>query len=113
MDTQKNKVQLIGHLRKAPEMTREEGQPLKASLSLETVENVILENRERGTLSQFHKVVCLGKLAERAESFLDYGSEIAIEGKLTYRHYTTSKGILKWVTEIEAWELLILSGKKV
>ncbi|MCX6275164.1 MAG: single-stranded DNA-binding protein, partial [Bacteroidetes bacterium] len=43
--------------------------------------------------------------------YLEKGAEIAIEGKLTNRSYTSKEGEKKYITEIIVGELLML-GKK-
>jgi single-strand DNA-binding protein len=49
-----------------------------------------------------------GKLAELAESSLNKGTEIAIDGKLINRNYTDKNGVERFTTEIQANGLLIL-----
>ena len=49
---------------------------------------------------------CLGKTAELAQKYLTKGSEVAIEGKLTSRNYTSKEGEKKYITEIVVNELL-------
>ena len=111
MNAIKNKVQLIGNLGKAPEVkTIGEGKKV-AHLNLATNENYKNAKGEKVTETQWHNVVAWGKLAEIAEKYLVKGSEIAIEGKLLNRNYTDKQGIKRYVTEIQASELLILTKK--
>ena len=51
------------------------------------------------------------KTAEIAEKYLQKGSEVAIEGKLTSRSYEDKDGVKKYITEIVCNELLLLGGK--
>lgn len=111
MNAIKNKVQLIGHLGDAPQITREENERMKAELNVGTTENFKNAKGEKVTETQWHKVVAWGKLAEIAERYLAKGTEVAIEGRLVHRSYTDTKGILRYVTEIQANELLILTKK--
>jgi single-strand DNA-binding protein len=55
--------------------------------------------------------VAWGKLAEIAEKYLVKGIEVAIDGKLVNRNYTDKNGVKKYVTEVHANELLILTKK--
>ena len=111
MNAIKNKVQLIGNLGKAPEVkTIAEGKKV-AYLNVATNENYKNAKGEKVTETQWHNVVAWGKLAEIAEKYLVKGSEIAIEGKLLNRNYTDKQGIKRYVTEIQANELLILTKK--
>lgn len=51
-----------------------------------------------------------GKVAEIVERFLSKGAEAAIEGKLVSRSYTDKEGNKKYITEVHANEILVLSG---
>ncbi len=111
MNAIKNKVQLIGHLGQAPEMkTMAEGKKV-ANLNVATNETYKNGKGEKITETQWHHVVAWGKLAEIAEKYLVKGIEVAIEGKLVNRNYTDKQGVKRYVTEIQANELLILSKK--
>ena len=50
----------------------------------------------------------MGKVAEK---YLQKGSELAVEGKITYRSYDDKNGEKKYITEIILNELIML-GKK-
>jgi single-strand DNA-binding protein len=47
-----------------------------------------------------------------AEKYLNKGSEIAVEGRLSYRSYETDEGVKKYFTEIVVNDLVMLGGKK-
>lgn len=111
MNAIKNKVQLIGHLGQNPAITNDEAGKKKAELSVATNESYKNAKGEKVTETQWHKVIAWGKLAEIAEKYLTKGIEVAIEGKLINRSYTDTKGILRYVTEIHANELLILTKR--
>lgn len=110
MNAIKNKVQLIGHLGQAPEVKDFDGKKV-ANLSVATNETYKNAKGEKVTETQWHSVVCWGKLAEIAEKYLSKGIEVAIEGKLINRNYTDSRGAKRYVTEVQANELLILTKK--
>lgn len=111
MNAIKNKVQLIGHLGQDPEMkTISDGKKV-ANLTVATNENYKNAKGEKITETQWHHVVAWGKLADIAEKYLLKGIEVAIEGKLVNKNYTDKQGIKRYVTEIQASELLILTKK--
>jgi single-strand DNA-binding protein len=112
MNAIKNKVQLIGHLGQNPDVTADGTGRKKVELSVATNEHYRNAKGEKVTETQSHKVIAWGKLAEIAEKYLSKGSEVAIEGRLLNRSYTDTKGILRYVTEIHANELLILTKKQ-
>ncbi len=111
MNAIRNRVQIIGNLGQTPEIKSiGEGKKV-ANLSVATNENYKNAKGEKITETQWHNVVAWGKLAEIAEKYLAKGIEVAIEGKLVNRNYTDKQGIKRYVTEIQANELLILSKK--
>lgn len=64
----------------------------------------------RITETQWHNLIARGKLADIAERFLEKGKEVAIDGKLINRTYQDCEGNKRYVTEIQANELLLLGG---
>lgn len=107
----KNKVQLIGHLGKNPEIKTIESGKKVARLSLATSETYKNQQGEKVTETQWHNLTAWGKLADIVEQYTTKGSEICIEGKLTYREYTDKEGIKRNFTEIVVNELLLLNKK--
>jgi single-strand DNA-binding protein len=107
----KNKVQLIGNLGNAPEIKNTDSGKKVARFSMATNESYKKENGERVTETQWHNLVALGKVAELAEQYLNKGSEIAIEGKLTHREYTDKDGVKRYITEVVVNEILMLDKK--
>jgi single-strand DNA-binding protein len=107
----RNKVQLIGNLGNAPEIkTLETGKKL-ATFSIATNESYRNAKGEKVTETQWHRVVAWGKLAEIAEKYFDKGKEVAIEGKLVSRSYQDKEGQKKYITEVQAGEMLMLGVK--
>jgi single-strand DNA-binding protein len=109
MNTLRNKVQLIGNLGNAPEIkTLESGSKL-ARLSVATHESYKNAKGEKVTETQWHNVIAWGKTAEIVEKYFTKGLEVIVEGKLINRNYTDKEGIKRYITEVEANELMILS----
>ncbi len=109
----KNKVQLIGNLGSAPEVrTTENGKKL-VRFSVATNEVYKNASGEKVKETQWHNIIAWGSLADIAEKYLTKGSEIALEGKLMNRNYTDKEGNKKYITEIQASELLMLGAKSV
>jgi len=107
----KNKVQLIGNLGQNPEIKTLEGGKKLAKFTVATNETYRNANGEKVTETQWHNLVAWGKLAEIIEKYITKGSEIAVEGKLTYRSYNDKDGNKKYFTEIQVNELLMLGEK--
>ena len=110
MSTLRNKVQLIGNLGNDPEIiTLDSGKKL-AKLSIATNESYKNAQGEKVTDTQWHNVVAWNKTAEIVEKYLQKGSEVAIEGKLTTRSYETKEGEKRYITEVVCNELLMLGN---
>ena len=107
----KNKVQLIGHLGKNPEVKTIDNGKKVARVSLATSESYKNLQDEKVTETQWHNIVAWGKLAEILEQYTTKGSEICVEGKLNYRDYTDKDGVKRNTTEIVINEILLLDKK--
>ncbi len=110
MKSLRNSVQLIGRLGKDPEV-KMFNKNKKATFSMATTDSYKNQKGERVEDTQWHNVVIWGALADVAEKFLKKGQEVAIEGKLVHRNYETDKGEKKFITEINANDLLMLGSK--
>ncbi|CAM1368111.1 single-stranded DNA-binding protein [Tenacibaculum xiamenense] len=111
MNALKNKVQLIGNLGTTPEIiTLESGKKL-AKFSLATNETYKNSSGQKVTDTQWHYIVAWNKTAEIIEQFLQKGSEVMIEGKLTSRSFEDKEGKKRYVTEVVCNELLMLGNK--
>jgi len=111
MSTLRNRVQLIGNLGNNPEMiTLESGKKI-AKFSIATNESYKNSQGEKVTDTQWHNVVAWNKTAEIIERYLEKGTEVAIEGKLTSRSYETKEGEKKYITEVVCNEVVLLGGK--
>ncbi len=107
MNALKNRVQLIGNLGMKPEViTLESGKKL-AKFSIATNEVYKNAQGEKITDTQWHNVIAWNKTAEIIENYLDKGSEVLIEGKLTNRSYENNQGEKRYVTEVVCNELLM------
>jgi single-strand DNA-binding protein len=111
MSTLKNHVQLIGNVGQEPAITNLESGKKVARLSLATNEYYKDAKGEKQTETNWHTVVAWGKTADIIEKYVAKGKEIGVTGKLKTRTYTTDDGNQRYVTEIEANEILLLGSK--
>ena len=107
----KNKVQLIGHLGANPEIKTLDGGKKLARINIATSETYTNLKGEKVTETQWHNVVAWGKTAEIAEKYFTKGLHVMVDGKLVSRTYDDKDGNKKYVTEVQANELLILTKK--
>jgi single-strand DNA-binding protein len=111
MSNLKNSVRLIGNLGSAPEVKTIANNKKLARFSMATNETYKNEKGEKVQETYWHNIVAWGKLAGIAEKYLQKGSEVAIEGKLTNKSYNDKDGNKRYVTEIIANEILMLGTK--
>ena len=105
-----NKVILIGRLGADPEIRYTlDGKPV-ASFRIATNE-VIVRDGEKETLTEWHRIVAFGRLAEICGEYLNKGTQVYIEGKLRTRKYEDKQGIVRYVTEVVAVNMQILERK--
>jgi len=106
-----NKVILVGNLGKDPEVQTFETYK-KATFSLATTEHSRDKEGNEVQHTEWHNIVMWRGLAEIAEQFLHKGSQVYIEGKIRTRSYDTKEGQKKYITEIQADNLVLLGGRK-
>ncbi|MDJ3787590.1 single-stranded DNA-binding protein [Salmonella enterica] len=96
-----NKVILIGFLGNAPEIRYMPNGNAVAHFSLATSE--MWRSKQTGEmkeLTEWHRVVLFGKLAEVAGEYLRKGSQVYIEGQLRTRSWDDNNGVTRYTTEI-------------
>ena len=104
----KNLVILIGNLGANPDVKVFDDGGKLARLNVATSESYTNQQGDKITSTEWHTVICHGKLAELAEKYLEKGKRVAIEGKLKTRKYNDSNSVERYVTEIIAREITFL-----
>lgn len=112
MSNLRNKVQLIGRLGQAPEVKHLDSGKTVVNFSLATNDKYKNAKGELIENTEWHNLVAWGKTAEIIEKYVQKGSEIAIEGKLTNRSWEDKDGNKRYTTEVLVNELLLLGDKK-
>jgi len=112
MNNLRNKVQLIGNIGKTPEIKNFDQGKMMAKFSIATNESYKNKNGEYVNETQWHNIVCWGNTAKIAEKLLEKGKEVALEGKLTSCSYEDKDGNKRYVTEVVADNILLLSKKE-
>lgn len=105
-----NKVILVGHLGKDPEVRHLEGGVTVASFPLATSETFNKDGK-RVEQTEWHNIVLWRGLAEVASKYLQKGKLVYIEGKLRTRSFEDKEKIKKYVTEIVAENFTMLGRK--
>jgi single-strand DNA-binding protein len=95
-----NKVQLIGNVGQEPDVRfTQDGRPI-ANLSIATSDTWTDKQGQKQEITEWHRVVAFGKLAEIIQQYVHKGSKLFIEGKLQTRKWTDNQGMDKYTTEI-------------
>lgn len=103
-----NRVELIGRLGHDPQMRfTPEGQAI-TKLSLAT-DRPTRQEAEPDT--DWHHLVCWGKLAEFAGQYLSKGRLVFVAGRLTYRSWEGKDGKKRRAAEIAVTELISLDRR--
>ena len=105
-----NKVILVGHLGKDPEVRYLEGGVSVASFPLATTETFNKDGR-KVEQTEWHNIVLWRSLADVAAKFLQKGKLVYIEGKLRTRSFEDKEGVKKYTTEIVAENFTMLGRK--
>lgn len=111
-----NKVIIVGRLGQDPEVRYAPSGSCFANLSVATSEQWRdKQTGEQKELTEWHRVVISGKLAEVAGEYLRKGSEVYLEGKLQTRKWQDQSGTDRYTTEIRVGvggTMQMLGGKQ-
>src|ERR1700757_5221974 len=105
-----NKVILIGHLGKDPELRTLDGGVSVTSFPLATSES-FNKDGQRVEQTEWHNIVMWRGLVDQAAKFLQKGKLVYIEGKLRTRSFEDKDGIKKYTTEVVAENFTMLGRK--
>ncbi len=107
-----NKVMIIGHLGRDPEMRyTPSGRPV-TTFSVATNRSWNTSDGERHTETEWFNVVAWGSLAEICKQHLNKGQQVYIEGRLQTRNWEDNDGKRHSSTEIVANEMIILGDRR-
>ena len=101
-----NKVFLVGHLGRDPEVRYIANGTAVANFSLATSEKYGGE-----TKTEWHKVVVWGKLAEICGEYMHKGMLVAVDGRIQTNSWEDNEGNKRETKEIVASQVKMLGGK--
>jgi single-strand DNA-binding protein len=103
-----NKVMIIGHLGRDPEMRyTPSGRPV-TTFSVATTRTWHSADGERHEETEWFNVVAWGSLAEICNQYLRKGQQVYIEGRLQTRRWDDEEGRKHFATELVAREMIML-----
>jgi single-strand DNA-binding protein len=97
-----NKVILMGHVGRDPEVRHVDNNMTVARFTLATHERWNNKDGNRVEHTEWHNIVMWRGLAEIAEKYVRKGSLIYVEGRMRSRSYDDREGVKRYVTEILA-----------
>ena len=107
-----NKVMIIGHLGRDPEMRyTPNGRPV-TSFSVATSRSWTSAEGERREETEWFNVVAWGNLAEICKSHLAKGQQVYVEGRLQTRGWEDEAGKKHFRTELVANEMILLGDRR-
>lgn len=97
-----NKVILVGNVGQKPTSRDVNGKTV-ANFTLAT------STRSKGeSVTEWHRIVCWERTAELALQYLDKGSKLYVEGRITYRKFNNKEGVEQNSTEIVVSDMKFL-----
>ncbi|HMQ69430.1 MAG TPA: single-stranded DNA-binding protein [Ignavibacteria bacterium] len=105
-----NKVMLIGHLGKDPEMSYTPSGVAVCKFSLATDESYKGEDGNKVDRTEWHNIVAWRKLGEICSTYLKKGSKIYAEGKIQTETYEKD-GKKNYFTKIVLSDMVMLDNK--
>ena len=108
-----NKAQVIGNIGQDPKITTAQSGRTVASFSVATTERgyTAADGTQVPEHTEWHNIVCFGRLGEIVQTYLHRGSKVFVEGKMRTRSYTDKTGIKRYAMEIVADSLEMLDPK--
>lgn len=103
-----NKAMLIGRLGADPEVRYTQSNTAVATLSVATSERYKDANGEWQESTEWHRVVCWGRIAEVVQQYTRKGSQIYVEGPIQTRAWEDREGQKRYSTEIKAASVQLL-----
>ena len=108
-----NKVILVGNVGKDPEVKYFDNDNVKANFSLATSDRgyTAANGTQVPERTEWHNIVCWRGLAQIVEKFVRKGTQLYIEGKIRSRSYDDQNGVKRYITEVYADSIEILSKR--
>lgn len=106
-----NKVILIGHVGKDPELKYTPGNMAIATFSVATTDVYKDKAGNQQERTDWHRIVTFGRTAEVMGEYLKKGQQVYVEGRLQQRSWDDDKGQKRYITEVVALTVQFL-GKK-
>jgi len=107
-----NKVILVGHLGRDPEVRTTQDGTMVVSFSIATSEKYKdKQSNEYKQTTEWHNISVFGKAAEFCDKYLKKGSLVYVEGSIRSNKWTDKDGIQRTGVQIRATEVTALGSR--
>lgn len=106
-----NRVTLVGRLTRDPELRHTAGGDAVCSMRLAVSSRARDENGQWGDKSNFFDVVVFGRQAESSSNYLSKGRRVGIDGRLSWREWTSQDGNKRQSVEVVANDVFFLDSR--
>lgn len=108
-----NKVTLLGNTGKDPDFKTFENGGCVAQFTLATTKRAFTtkDGRQIPERTEWHNIVLQNRLAKVAQQYVHKGDKLYIEGELRTRSYNDANGVKRYITEIVATDMEMLTPK--
>lgn len=108
-----NKVILLGNVGQEPDVRYLEGGVATATISLATTSPgyTLPGGTQVPEQTEWHSILLWRRLAEIVERYVHKGDKLYVEGKLRTRSYTDKQGRTRYVTEVWAENIELLTPR--
>lgn len=105
-----NRVSLLGRLGKDPDLRYTGNGTPVCRIRLATNDSFKDAEGNWTERTDWHNLVAWGKLGEVCNQYLKKGDQAYFEGNLQSRSFEDSNGNTRWITEVKAREIVLLSN---
>lgn len=108
-----NKVTLLGNTGKDPDFKTFNNGGCVAQFTLATTKRAFTtkDGRQIPERTEWHNIVLQNGLAKVAQQYVHKGDKLYIEGELRTRSYDDANGVKRYITEIVATDMEMLTPK--
>ena len=111
-----NRVTLLGHAGREPEIRNLQNGGKAASFTLATTEKWKGKDGRPAEATEWHRIAVYGPTVDAVEKMLKKGDAVLVEGRVATREYKDREGVARTITEIvvAGWQgtVNVLSGRR-
>ena len=107
-----NKIIIIGHLGRDPEMRYGTSGTAMTSFSVASSRKYTTNSGEQRDETEWFNCTAFGKLADACQQYLSKGRQVYVEGRLTSREYSRQDGTAGFSLDVNVQEVQFLGNRE-